>query len=209
MPCIRGAIFDADGTLLDSMHIWDELGERYLRSLGIKAEEGLAQILFSMTLEESSAYLKKRYQLAQSEEEIKAGVLAQLEDFYRHKVSLKPGAADFLYKLAEENIPMVIATSGDKELLEAALERLNVAQYFRRIFTCSELKTSKKQPDIYRIAADFLGTAPKETAVFEDVLYAVETAKSAGFFTAAVEDAASISDKERLKQTADVYLENF
>ena len=206
---IKGIIFDVDGTLLDSMHIWGELGKRYLGSVGIEAKPGLAKILFPMSLDESSEYLKNEYNLSDSVEQITEDTIMILSDFYRYEVAPKPGALAFVRKMQSKNIPMAIATSGDCRILDTALERLGIADCFVGILTCSELKTNKRVPTIYLRAAELLGTTPIETAVFEDVLYAVRAAKSAGFITYAIEDEASIHERTEIKETADFYLQNF
>lgn len=90
---------------------------------------------------------------------------------------------------------MAIATSGDRRILNTALDRLGITNCFVGILTCSELKTNKSVPTIYLWAAELLGTAPEETAVFEDVLHGIEAARSVGFITYAIEDNASIQDK--------------
>lgn len=206
---IRGAIFDVDGTLLDSMPIWRDAGTRYLTGLGITPEPGLAEILFPMSFEEGAAYLKQQYSLKQAAGEIQADVSSIIGGFYRDEVMLKPGAADFLARLRQEGIPMALATTGDPPLIAAALERLGVAGYFSRTFTCAELNTSKREPDIYLAAAAFLGCRPEETAVFEDVLHAVRAAAGAGFLTVAVADAESAADRGEIRSRAHWYMEDF
>ncbi len=206
---IRGAIFDADGTLLDSMHIWNELGERYLRSIGKTPEKELSKILFPMSLEESCKYLKKRYSISESEETIKKSILSIISDFYTKEVMPKKGVSEILKALESKKIPMAIATATDKALLKAALVRLGIEKYFTTLLTCSELSTTKHEDTVYRKAADILGTKPMETAVFEDVLFALQTAKRAGFITVAVEDEASASEREAIKALADFYITDF
>ena len=206
---IKGIIFDADGTLLDSMHIWGELGARYLSSIGKKAEEGLAEILFTMSLEESGAYLKKAYDISDSVEKIMSDMLNLIEVFYKNEAELKKGAAVFLEFIKQKNIPAVIATSGNRELLLEALKRLRITDYFSEILTCTELKTSKKEPLIYLRATEIIGTQPEETAVFEDVLHGIKTAKNAGFVTFAVEDEASKNDRDEIKTISDYYIIDF
>lgn len=205
---IRGAIFDIDGTLLDSMDIWNDLGEKYLARQGIPAEKGLGEILFPMTLEESAVYLKEQYRLPFSPGEIKAGVLQVVENFYRQEVSLKPGMEALVRSLAGRGVPMVLATTGSPELAEAALRRLGLWQYFRGLLTTSELGTSKREPLIYRKAAELLGTVPEETAVYEDVIHALRTAKQAGFYTVGVFDRASAADWDEIRRLADEVIEN-
>lgn len=206
---IKGIIFDADGTLMDSMWIWAELGERYLAGYGIKAEEGLADILYPLTLEESSVYLKERYHLNDTAEKITEDTLKLIKHFYQHEVEAKAGLGLFLEKMKEQQISMGIATSGSKDILQSALKRLGLENYFSFILTCTELETSKREPLIYQKAAKMLGTVPKETAVFEDVLHAIKTAKSSGFITVAVEDASSQMDQKEIMRTADYYITDF
>lgn len=206
---IKGIIFDVDGTLLDSMHIWGELGRRYLSSVGIVAKPGLERILFPMSLDESSEYLKKEYNLPDSVEKITEDTIKILSDFYRYEATPKNGAVKFIKKMQSRNIPMAIATSGDRRSLDAALQRLGITDCFTVVLTCQELKTNKRVPIIYLRAAEILGTAPEETAVFEDVIHAIKVAKSAGFITYALEDNSSIQDREKIKETADYYLQDF
>ena len=205
----QGAIFDADGTLLDSMQVWRNLGELYLRSRGIEPEEGLSGKLWPLSYEQGCMYLKRNYGLKESVVEIQQGISAMIEDFYRDKVTLKEGVMDFLERLRQKNISLVIATSGDRELLNAALRRNNIAGYFEAVFTCSELNTDKRHPEIFTACAEELGLKPENIAVFEDVLFALETAKNAGFITFGVEDKSSINDKERIIDLADYYVEDW
>ena len=205
---IKGIIFDVDGTLLDSMHIWGELGKRYLSFVGIEAKPGLAKILFPMSLDESSEYLKNEYYLPDSVEKITEDTIEILSNFYRYEATPKKGAVDFIKRMQNRNIPMAIATSGDRRILDTALERLGISDCFTAILTCSDLKTNKREPIIYLRAAELLGTKPEETAIFEDVLHAIKAARSAGFITYAVEDISSMQDRKEIKRTADFYLQD-
>ena len=203
------AIFDADGTLLDSMSAWEKLGERYLHSIGIKVDEGLSDVIGSMTLDESSVYLKEKYFLEDDAEKIGADMMKLLRGFYCNEVEAKSGVPEFLEAVKKRRIPMVIVTFGERELLLPALERLGLNEYFDAILTCTELRTSKKDPYIYLRAADIIGAAPENIAVFEDSLFAIETAGKAGFITVAVEDASNINEREALKKTAARYIKDF
>ena len=206
---IKGMIFDADGTLLDSMPIWDDLGARYLKGIGIEAEPGLSEILFCMSLEESAAYMKRTYGLSQTEEEIRRGVLAKLEDFYVNEVQAKPGVDEFLRTLHERQVPMMIATSSSRHHIEEAMRRLCFLDYFAGIITCEEVGAGKSRPDIYLKCAEAMGLDPEEVCVVEDVIHAVRTANAAGFPTAGVYDAASAEDTEDMKKECSIWLYDF
>ena len=206
---IKGAIFDADGTLLNSMHIWNELGQRYLNSLNIKPEENLSRILYFMSLEQSCSYLKEKYNLKFSVSEIQNGIINIIKDFYIHEVNLKKGVKNFLENLKLKNIPMVIATSGDRNLLLSALKRLNIKNYFNKIFTCSELNTTKHEAKIFLECSKFLKLEPEYIAVFEDALFALKTAKNSGFITFGIEDNSNIFQREEIIEISDFYIKTF
>lgn len=135
---IKGAIFDVDGTLLDSMGIWKDVGVRYLNSIGVEAEPDLGTILFTMSIQEGAQYVKEHYHLSQETDEIEQNVLDIISDYYKETAPLKSGAVELLEKLRNSNIPMTIASSNNKKEIEMAFERLEIAKYFDRIFTCEE-----------------------------------------------------------------------
>lgn len=203
---IRGVIFDLDGVLLDSMAIWNDLGARYLRGQGLTPEPGLNTILFSMSMEQGTASLKAHYPLPQSETEILNGIQTMLRDFYYDEVPAKAGAGETLAFLQSRGIPMAAATSSPRAHVTQALERLGLLGDFSVIFTTGEVGKSKHQPDIYHLAADALHTAPAETLVCEDSLYALQTARAAGFRTVGLYDADGESDQAGLREAAEVYL---
>ena len=132
-----------------------------------------------------------------------------IEGFYRNEAALKPGVSEFLEILGRKNIHMVIATSGDRELLNAALARNSIAGFFDAVFTCTELNTDKHHPEIFTACAESLGLLPENIAVFEDSLFAIETAKRAGFRTFGVYDASSIHVKQSIINTADYYIDDW
>ena len=204
---IRGAIFDVDGTLLDSMFIWDTIGEAYLRSIGYQPKENLNETFKNMSLHQAARYYQTEYGVTQSIDEIMDGVNAMLERYYRFEVPLKPGVAELLERLRQDGVKLCIATATDRHLVEAALDRCGVLSCFGEIFTCNEVGHGKDEPDIFEEALRFLGTRREETLVFDDALYAVRTAKEAGFPVAAVYDSHERSQAE-VRARSDLYLED-
>lgn len=203
---IKAAIFDLDGTLLDSSQIWDGLGERFLSRRGMIPKPGLSAILNRMSLPEGCEFLRVEYALPDSAAEIQTEVCGIIEGFYRRECTLKPGAEQLLRELHRRGVSLVIATAGDETLSRAALERLGVFGMFRGLLTSAEYG-GKDSPEIFLKAAEIAGYPPESTAVFEDALHAVLTAKAAGFLTAAVWDS-SEREQEKLRLTADYYRES-
>ena len=205
---IKGAIFDLDGTILDSMFIWDKIGEEYLKSFGIKPKENLAEVFKTFTLKDSAEYYRKHYGMTLSEEEIIDGINNTVAKLYRTDVTLKPGIKQFLQRLSGMGTKMCIATVTDREIAEDTLTRLGVREYFCEIFTCSETGYNKENPEIYRQALQHLGTDKAETVVFEDAFHALKTAKNDGFLVAAVYDSHE-PEQDEMKSISDYYVKDF
>ena len=205
---IKGAIFDLDGTLLDSMFIWDTIGEEYLRSLGKEPHEDLKETFMTLTLEEAAEYYREHYGVTLSVKEIVDGVNAMVEQTYRTKVTLKPGIAEYLAWLKENGVRMCVATVTDRYLVEETLERLGVRHYFSEIFTCAEVGFGKDKPVIYQKALEHLETEKRDTYVFEDMLFALNTGKTDGFPTVGVYDRHE-AHQDDLKELADYYIFDF
>ena len=206
---VKGAIFDLDGTLLDSMGVWDTVGDRFLIQRGIAPPPQLRRTLKPMRLTEAIAYLKERYQLKEPISQLMQEATALIEPDYRHNILLKPTALPFLETLAAYKIPLCIATATDRPLAEAAIRRLKIDHYFSDLITCTEVGIGKDRPDIYFHALSLLGTAQDETIVFEDARHAVETAAAAGFHVAAVYDPSAKTDAAAIQKAADWYLPTY
>lgn len=203
---IQGIIFDIDGVVLDSMSIWNDLGARYLVSLGKEPEEGLNEILFSMSMEQGAEYLKKQYKLRKSTADILQGISQMLQDFYYEEVPAKPGVKEFMTFLKDNGLKITAATSSPRSHIEKALSRNGIYKFFDVIYTTGEIGVSKHSPDIYNKAAEYMGYKPEEVLVLEDSLYALKTAKSAGYKTVGVYDKDGETDQEGVKATGDIYV---
>lgn len=202
---LRGAIFDLDGTLTDSMYIWDETPKALVRLYGGDPPENLAEDLKEMGRREAADYLIRTFRLPCAPETVMARINDLVTAEYRDKVPMKPGADLLLKRLAQAGIPCGIATASEAFQARDAMERRGLWSYFR--FAVSSMEYgSKTRPDIYLEAARRLGGDPAHTVVFEDALHAARTAKSAGFRVAGVWDASAAADQAALRDLCDWYL---
>ena len=201
----KGAIFDVDGTMLDSMPIWENIAANYLITRGITPRPTLNEELVALGGHEISAYFQTEYGLRETSETIQRGMYELLEEFYFFKASLKKGVAAALNALHENGVKICVATATERWLVEPALKRCGIFQHFEHIFTCGEEETSKSSPEIYIRAATFLGTPIPDTLVVEDALYAIKSAKRAGFPVAAVYDPSARDKLDEIKTVSDYY----
>jgi len=203
---ITGAVFDLDGTLLDSNSYWDRAPDEYLKTLGKRAAPDLARRIFTMTLPEAADCMTREYGLTQTAEEIGEGVNAAMERFYRTEIPLKEGVREALDWLGEAGVPVAIASVTDRPLVECAMRRFGLLDRFSAIVTIADVGAGKNEPDVYLEAARRLGSMPGETLVVEDALHALETAKRAGFITVGVYDDTSLDKQEAIRNISDYYL---
>lgn len=206
---LQGAIFDMDGTLLDSMSVWETLGSDLLRDLGYQPEADLDQKMRPMSLPQAAEYCKEHYNLTQTVDEIAALVDHRVDRFYREEVLAKPGTDRFLSLLKMEGVWMYVATATDRAQAETALRRTGLDGYFRGILTCTEVGSGKDNPLIFEKCLTRLRCRKQECVVFEDSLHALKTAKDAGFRVAAVYDAFSESDQPAMRELADYYIRSY
>lgn len=186
------SIFDVDGTILDSMEVWNTLASQYVQSLGMVPEKNLDEIVSDMSLEQSATYLKNHYKISKQEERIISEVLNFISDFYEYEVNLMPGFKEFISHYDSIN---VIGTSCDEELVKIALNRLGVLNYFEDIITCSKVNKSKDDPDFYLACAQVLKQRPEDIIVFEDADYCIDVAKKVGFKVIKIKDWRDLNEK--------------
>lgn len=209
MKKFKYAIFDMDGTLMESMDAWKNIGREYLEAMNITVPNDLNEIIASMSVEESAEYFQSTFKINLSVEDIISGVKDLMEDKYRNNLILKPYVKEYLQKLKNENVNMCIATATPLKLANLALERNDILSYFDFVCSCDDVGVGKNQPDIYYYAANKLGGTPTETVVYEDADFALITAKEAGFYTVGVYDDFFKEKIDNIKLISDVYIESF
>lgn len=205
----KAVLFDLDGTLVDSMWMWKDIDMEYLGKYGITLPPELQEYIEGMSFSEVSAYFKETFGIKESLEEIKSEWVSMAKYKYTHEVPLKPGALRFLKHLKEQGIPMGIATSNSRDLLDAVLESLEIAPYFDCCMTSCEAGAGKPAPDIYLKVAELLKTEPKDCLIFEDTPAGILAGNRAGIPVCAMADENSAGRKDQILQIADYYAETF
>lgn len=205
----KAALFDLDGTLVDSMWMWKEIDIEFLAKFGYTCPDHLQKTIEGMGFTETAVYFKDYFQLPLSIDEIKQCWIAMAIDQYRYHVPLKTGVSKFLSYLKEHQIKMAIATSNGIEMVEAVLESLNIKAYFDTIVTACDVAAGKPAPDIYLEAARRLEVRPADCLVFEDVPAGILAGKRAMMQVCAVEDHFSADMKDEKQQLADYYIEDY
>lgn len=205
---LKCAIFDFDGTLFDSMYIWDMVGEVYLRSLGKEPKPSMREDIRALSLYQSACYFKKEYAIDLSVEEIMTGINQTVENFYLREVQPKEGVIAFLNQMKQQGIATCIATASEHYQITAALQRCQMEHLFDAIFTCTEVGHGKDEPVIFRKAMEYFHADRSTTIIFEDALHAVKTAKKDGFKVVAVFDNSEKRQTE-IRQLGDCYITEF
>ena len=207
---LQGAIFDMDGTLLDSMPAWYDLTSGILREeMGLPPDEELEHTIQTGDLQRSSELLLSRYGVSCTAEEMSAMGEARMERFYREKVVPKPDVEKLLSILKMEGVWMYVATATNRPLAEAGLRRTGLDRYFRGILTCAEAGKGKDDPLIFEKCLTRLRCQKRDCVVFEDSLYAIRTAKAAGFRVAGVYDGCSEADQPDIRALSDYYIPTY
>ncbi len=205
----KGAIFDLDGTLIDSMGVWEKIDIRFLEKRGILLPAEYVQAVKAMSFIDAAEYTISFFALKESPEDIirEWNEMALYE--YSHNIRLKPGAREYLKMLKVGNTKIALATAAATQLYEAVLKSNGIYTLFDEFATLSEVTRNKRHPDIYLLAAKKLGIAPSHCVVFEDVLAGVLGAKEAGMRVCAVYDSYSALEKPMISSLSDRYIESF
>lgn len=201
------AIFDMDGTLIDSMIFWKNLASEYLSSKGVKQiPTDILERIKPMTMSESSALFQQEFALTGDPE---AEMNAIMDEHYRKDIPLKPGVREYLQLLHRRGVRMCVASATAEHLMESCLTRLGVRDCFEFLLSCETVGIGKRSPLVYHESAKRLHAAPTEIAVYEDALYAVQTAKNAGYYVVGVYDDSAAKNWQTIEKTVDEIVLNW
>ena len=201
------AIFDMDGTLIDSMIFWKNLASEYLRSKGVKqVPMDILERIKPMTMSESAALFVQEFGLTGDPE---AEMNAMMETHYRQDIPLKTGVKEYLQMLRSKGVRMCVTSATADHLMEACLKRLQVRDYFEFLLSCETVGAGKRSPLVYQESAQRLNAVPAEIAVYEDALYAIQTAKDAGYYVVGVYDDSAVKNWQTIENIADEVILNW
>lgn len=203
----KGIIFDLDGTLIDSMKVWENVDRDFVAENGGVYTPDISEAVKTMTIQKSAEYFKNRFSLKMSCEEIINRIEEMVSEKYHNSIPLKVGVLDTLKALSQMGIKMCVATATYNSLVNAALKRLGIFDMFEFVMTCADVGVGKDSPDIFYKSAKKMGLEIQETIIVEDSLHCIETAKKAGFFTVGVYDEFSKDDKNKITKLCDVYID--
>ena len=205
----KGAIFDLDGTLLDSMHIWHDVDVEFFKRRNLPLDNGYVDVIKNMHLPAAAVYTKEKYNLPETAEQIVDEWLKLCAEAYLSNVNLKSGVYDYLKKLYDNGVKMAFATASEKVVCENTLKNHGIFNFFTSFAYVSEINIGKTEPDIYLLASERIGVPPEECIVFEDIIEGIRSAKKANFITCGVFDKSSAKDKEKIREMADYYIKSF
>lgn len=203
---MKSIIFDMDGTLADSMVMWRSLGIDYLKSHGVDITSEDAQEMTTQSLKMSSTYMKEKFNLSLTPDEIYNDMKHIAEDFYEHHCTLKHGAKDVLDRFYEEGIPMMLGTGTPEEFFDPFLKREDMFKYFGEIATCDGLNLKKDDPRFFLTCCEMAGFDPKETVLIDDAYFAIIAAKEAGLTTICMYDEANDNMLRELSLKSDLFI---
>ena len=192
------------------MPYWQRLAEEYLRLKNIRdIRTEVLERIRPMTILEAARYFKEIYHFDSESEDIAREVNELMAEHYREGIPLKPGIKEYLAKLKERNVKMCVASATAEYLMEACLRRLGILEEFEFLLSCETVGAGKHSPEVYYLAAKKLGAEPQDTAIYEDAFHAVQTAKNAGFYVAAVYDENAKENWEEICNLADEKIRNW
>jgi HAD superfamily hydrolase (TIGR01509 family) len=203
---IEAVVFDLDGVILDSEHVWDAARERLARERRGHWHEGAQRDMMGMSSVEWSRYMHDVIGLPESPEEINDEVVSRLEAIYREELPLIPGAPEAVERVAAE-WPLGLASSSNRPIIDLVLELSGLARFFRATVSSEEVERGKPAPDVYLEAADRLGVRAERCAAIEDSENGIRSGKAAGMLVVAVPNARYPPGVDALAE-ADVVLEH-
>ncbi len=205
----KGAIFDLDGTLLDSMEIWLDVDLAFFKKRGIEMPSDYQDAISDMHFKTMAIYTKERFNLEDDIHDIMDEWCELCFEEYEKKVMLKSGVFEYLSSLKKRGIKIAFATANTTELSEVCLKNNDIFHLFDAHAYLHETNSDKCEPDVYLLACERLGLAPQDCIVFEDILPGIKGALKGGFTVCGVYDKFSEKDMAEIQNSAHYYIKSF
>ena len=205
---IRSAIFDVDGTILDSMQMWINYGHDLLVSKGVEPPEDIDEVIQYFSLRETAEYMSEHFDIGTADS-LEEDARRMTEDFYFKRVMPKEGVVELIQELYKNGVKLYVATATYRSLICPALERIGVLKYFEGVVTCPEVGHGKDRPDVFLAALKAMDADIDGAWIFEDAMHAIKTAKAAGFSVCGIYDKTEDANKDALKELCDIYTDSF
>ena len=208
---ITGAIFDMDGTLVDSLMVWDvlwqRLGKKYLNDESFRPDPVTEKAVRTLTLIDAMTLVHEKCGIGESGKEVWKFATDMMVDFYENDVRMKAGALEFVEHLHKKGVKMCIASATAPDLISIAMRTCGLNKYFPKVISCNDVGKGKEHPDVFITAHEYLGTPKESTWIFEDSVVAIETAVAAGYQTVGIYDRYNFG-LDRIPKLATVYIDN-
>lgn len=185
MTSIDAVVFDLDGVLVDSEHVWDEVREELARERGGRWHERAQADMMGMSSVEWSRYMHDVIGLSEPPEEIDAEVVRRMSARYADELPLLDGAAAAVRRLADA-YSLGLASSSNRPLIDAVLEMAGLSSLFQATVSSEEVPRGKPAPDVFLEAARRLGVEPDRCAAIEDSANGLRSAHAAGMRVIAI-----------------------
>ncbi|MDR2647180.1 MAG: HAD family phosphatase [Oscillospiraceae bacterium] len=208
-PPHTAAIFDLDGTLIDSMWVWHRVDALFFAVRGIRMPEDYPLAVQTFTFAETAAYTVERFGLTESPRQIMDEWNEASSNLYRDEVKMKAGAKEYLLWLKSRGVKLGTATSLTTHVMQSVLAGNGVIDLFDALTSGDEVPRGKAYPDIFLLAAQKLQTEPAQCVAFDDIAKAMRGIKAAGMTACAVHEPESHQDWDEMQRLADICVRGF
>lgn len=204
----KGHIFDLDGTLTRSNHVWSKIDEEFLGKRGIKVPEDYFKQVSAMNFEQAAVYTNDRFSLGENIQDIMNEWFDMAVYEYTNVIELCGNAGEYVRKLKEQGRKIALATASTEELYKPVLKRNGILDQFDCFVSTEQVKMGKGFPDVYELAAEKLGLDAQDCVVYEDIVEGIKGAKAGGFFAVACLNDHYSHDWDEMREIADEIVED-
>ncbi len=204
----KGHIFDLDGTLTKSNHVWSKIDEDFLGKRGIEVPDDYFKQVSAMNFEQAAVYTNDRFSLGETIQDIMKEWFDMAVYEYTNVIGLCGNAGEYVRRLKDQGRKIALATASTEELYRPVLKRNGILDCFDCFVSTEQVKRGKGFPDVYELAAEKLGLAARDCVVYEDIVEGIKGAKAGGFFAVACLNDHYSHDWDEMRDIADEIVED-